>query len=337
MDNKVYHKNFLDNDLPDKCAQLIIADPPYFQVKGHFDFIWPSFDAYLEDVERWGIECKRLLADNGTLYWWGHAKKIAYAQAILDKYFNLENSIVWKKKDCQTLRSDPEFMRTYAPVTERVLMYSNETGGEGTSEANHKFQIGKKHTEIMEPIVSYMIGEMQMAGYTCKDINTLTGTSMASHWFARTSQWTLPTREWYAKLQDLFNGEYLRKDYEELRKDYEELRKDYEELRKDYEELRRPFFNYEGLQTDVLEYSQESHITKDFNHDTKKPEGLTRSIIKTSSRPNDLVLVPFAGSGTECAMAVKEGRRCIGFDIEPKYVEMSNDRIRSILMQPTLF
>ena len=25
---------FLNNNLPDKCANLIIADPPYFEVKG---------------------------------------------------------------------------------------------------------------------------------------------------------------------------------------------------------------------------------------------------------------------------------------------------------------
>ena len=87
--NKIHNINFLNNTLPDKCASLIIADPPYYEVKGDFDFIWANFDEYLADVERWGKECKRLLADNGTLFWWGHAKRIAYNQVILDKYFTL--------------------------------------------------------------------------------------------------------------------------------------------------------------------------------------------------------------------------------------------------------
>lgn len=73
--NKVYHMNFLDNSLPDNCAQLIIADPPYFKTKGEFDFIWKSFDDYLQDVEKWVLECKRILADNGTLFWYGTLKK----------------------------------------------------------------------------------------------------------------------------------------------------------------------------------------------------------------------------------------------------------------------
>ena len=112
--------------------------------------------------------------------------------------------------------------------------------------------------------------------------------------------------------------------------------KEYEALRLEYEALRRPFTQTK-LQTDVLLYSQESHITKDYDHDTKKPETLTRQLILTCSRPNDLVFVPFAGSGTECAMAVKEGRQCIGYDIEQKYVDMSNKRMKIINSKPQLF
>ena len=84
----------MNNDLPDKSINLIIADPPYFEVKGDFDFKWSSVDAYLQDVSRWAIECKRVLADNGSLFWWGSVDKIAYTQIILDKYFKIENVII---------------------------------------------------------------------------------------------------------------------------------------------------------------------------------------------------------------------------------------------------
>ena len=73
----VIHSDFLNNNLPDKCANLIIADPPYFEVKGAFDFVWNSFDDYLKDVEKWAIECKRII---GLLAWlvFGHQKQIRY-------------------------------------------------------------------------------------------------------------------------------------------------------------------------------------------------------------------------------------------------------------------
>ena len=65
--NKVHNIDFLDNSLSDKCAKLIIADPPYFEVKGEFDFIWATMADYLKDVEAWAIACKRILKENGML------------------------------------------------------------------------------------------------------------------------------------------------------------------------------------------------------------------------------------------------------------------------------
>jgi len=50
--NRIYNIDFLNNKLPDKCASLIIADTPYFEVKGGFDFICDSFEEYLQDVEK---------------------------------------------------------------------------------------------------------------------------------------------------------------------------------------------------------------------------------------------------------------------------------------------
>ena len=36
MINRVLCLDWLENELPDKCAKLIIMDPPYFEVKGKF-------------------------------------------------------------------------------------------------------------------------------------------------------------------------------------------------------------------------------------------------------------------------------------------------------------
>ena len=126
--NRVHNIDFLNNDLPDKCANLIIADPPYFETKGDFDFVWKTFDHYLSDVEKWAIECKRLLAENGTLYWFGGSKRIAYTQVIFDKYFGLVNSLVWEKAEADGLfgSTGSEQLRSYPNSTERILMYSND-------------------------------------------------------------------------------------------------------------------------------------------------------------------------------------------------------------------
>ena len=89
---------------------------------------------------------------------------------------------------------------------------------------------------------------------------------------------------------------------------------------------------------EVLNFPNEATKTgAKYDHETVKPETLTRALILTCSRPNDLVVVPFAGSGTEVAMSIKEGRKSIGFDINSKYVEMSNKRIKTFKDAPNLF
>ena len=131
--------------------------------------------------------------------------------------------------------------------------------------------------------------------------------------------------------------------YEKLRKwlndsqEYEYLRQEYEDLRQEYEELRRPFINHFKLQ-EILRFSNEAQKTgAKYDHETVKPETLTRALILTCSRENDLVVIPFAGSGTECAMSVKENRNFVAYEITEKHVNMSNKRVKKILDNPPLF
>ncbi len=49
-------------------------------------------------------------------------------------------------------------------------------------------------------------------------------------------------------------------------------------------------------------------------HPTQKPEALLARVILSSSRPGDLVLDPFCGTGTTGAVAKQLGRRFIGFE-----------------------
>lgn len=314
--NEVHNINFLDNKLPDKCANLIIADPPYFEVKGEFDFIWSSFEDYLKDVEKWAIECKRILADNGTLFWYGDAKNIAYAQIVFDKHFKLINSIVWENTNDhkQQIRFS-EGLRSFAPLTERILMYSNETDMTGLEEI-------KLNISNFKPLRDYFEHIQKQLNLTKKELISRIG-QCADHPFRwGSSQWGMPTEKTYKKIIEVFNIDLI--------KGF----KEYEELRKEYEELRRPFNNVLNL-GDVIRLP--NYETSNYDHDTVKPEKLTRALILTCSRPNDLIVAPFAGSGTECAMAAKEGRQFVGFDINEDYVNMSNKRANQHKAQTRLF
>ena len=60
------------------------------------------------------------------------------------------------------------------------------------------------------------------------------------------------------------------------------------------------------------------------------PEQLLGRIIRASSNEGDLVLDPFAGSGTTLAVAKKLGRRWMGFELSSDYVEKVEARLAAI-------
>ncbi len=69
------------------------------------------------------------------------------------------------------------------------------------------------------------------------------------------------------------------------------------------------------------------------DHPTQKPEALLERIIRASSNQNDLVLDPFVGSGTTCRVAKALGRKWLGIDINPEYIEMSQHRLDTTFEQ----
>lgn len=89
--------------IKDETYDLIIADPPYFQIKGDFDFVWKDIDEYLDWSKIWIKECHRTLKNTGSFYLWG---KIGFGKgfALLkladwfesEKLFTIRNWITQK-------------------------------------------------------------------------------------------------------------------------------------------------------------------------------------------------------------------------------------------------
>src|SRR5215475_3107269 len=65
-------------------------------------------------------------------------------------------------------------------------------------------------------------------------------------------------------------------------------------------------------------------------HPTQKPEALLARVILATSRPDDLVLDPFCGTGTTGAVAKRLGRRFIGVEREAAYARAAEARIASV-------
>ena len=72
------------------------------------------------------------------------------------------------------------------------------------------------------------------------------------------------------------------------------------------------------------------------DHPTQKPLSISTRIVKYFSDPRDTVLVPFAGSGTECVAAVMEGRKYLGFELNPDYIQIARQRLTNLGQQSSI-
>ena len=71
-------------------------------------------------------------------------------------------------------------------------------------------------------------------------------------------------------------------------------------------------------------------------HPTQKPLALMKWVIENYTKPNDLVLDPYAGSFTTGVACVLLGRRFIGIERELSYYEIGQRRIAAAQAQPAL-
>ncbi len=324
--NKIYNMDCLKGlkKLKDNSVDLVLTDPPYFNImirdhKGN-KYGWDKFktiDEYIEWIELISLEFKRVLKNNGSLYMFADDKVSAYIQVMMDKYFNLENNIIWVKPNNMTIKGWKNF-RCYATITERLLFYSKEARNNNLENETYKENI-----KTFAPIIEYMKEQKRLIKDYFKFktdlefnnyINNVTNTSsvVSRHYFTY-SQWVFPTKKIYEKLQNI-NKYIFKKEYEIFKKEYESIRRQF-----------APEKNY----TDVWTFNIISG-KENTDHPTQKPLKIIKRIINTSSREGDLVLDPFMGSGTT-AIACKElGRKYIGFELEKEYCDIAEERLKEV-------
>lgn len=302
MKNKVIMADCLEamKLIPDKSIDLILTDPPYFEVKGAFDFIWDSFEDYLKFVETCAIEFKRILKDNGSLFWFGHAKKIAYSQIIFDKHFSLENNLVWDKGSFMGLEKSRE-LNSFAPCTERILFYSNETEMTGRDFVENEFIAPRN------PFAKELKRARMASGLTVNKVAELGG--------------------FYGNVNHGGSVTNWEKGYSVPSPEQWELIKSFLPLEREYEDLRRPFNNQSSLQ-EVLRHKNFQAQNAKIDHDTVKPIPLISNLLETTTRDKALVLDPFMGSWTTARACKDLGRDFIGFELEEDYCKVGEERLR---------
>lgn len=301
--------------IDDNSIDMVVCDPPYFQImktdwrgnKHIWDNQWKDIEEYQGWILKIGMELKRILKSNGSLYIFADDKNCSYVQVVLDSLFYILNSITWVKPNNLTIKGWNQY-RCYAPITEKILFYSNQKEDfiQQPSDTTHPFY----------PIISYLKKEYLKAknvGYSMKDLHKMCGNSEEGGGirYFRTASWLFPPKNIYESYQK--TGFFKR---------------DYESLEREYEELRRIFYpkkNYTDVWTFNIIKESES-----VNHPTQKPLKIIERIVKVSSKKDGVVFDPFMGSGTTAIACKRLNRSFIGFEIDKEYYDISLKRLLNV-------
>jgi DNA modification methylase len=305
------------------AATMLFADPPYGMGKeadgiANDNLYRAELDAF---QQRWWAAWRKHWADNGCAYVWGNAPDLWrwwWTGGLSDDPdLMVRNEIVWDKGDVPGMRAPGS--QCYATASERCLLVFRgrqflDSGTVDTWWEGH------------EPLRAWFCAQRDIMGWTGTDMDRICGLNhMASHWTGR-SQFVIISEGQYTKLRDAAAGKAFTPTYTELLGVLfpglaERSREVRAERQRAMEKSRTWFDATHDAMTDVWRFARVKGEDR-YGHATPKPVAMVERAILTSSRPADVIAVPFAGTGPEYIAADHLGRVAVGAEITPAYVDV---------------
>ena len=326
---------------------LLLTDPPYGISVESDQFAdaatdWDKGDQ-TELIDAMLAEARPRMKPNGAFYVFGHPGQFMNARNQYTRAgFMPLQELVWVKSRTGALpnqsrvnKQHPESLRTYFPETERVLfgevMSTGRTAEKNAERAWH-LREEKEHDAKMKPLVEYMRGELAKTTLTVADVCRLmkerTGKGpICGHYFSG-HQFVIPTEEMYGHLREILNAHLRPGVSRVLTRGFAAQCREYASLKAEWEALRRPHFAQPRTKSDVLRF-ETVPIAKRCGHPCEKPVELLQDLIKTSTRPGDVVLDCFAGSGATGIAAKATGRRAVLIEQEESYCRLIRRRLEN--------
>lgn len=254
---------------------------------------WDDIKNYEQWMESVFLEIQRVLKDNGSFYFFHSEMEVVadFMNFLKTKTkFIFRQFIVWNKRFDGSPKKG--FLDGYV-VVENLQNYQQMA----------EYLLFYTKTNFQE-IKDYLREEKKKSKLTLLQINNLFGINIsdgiAKRYFGD-SQFEIPTKEKYEIMQE--TG-FWQEPYENI----------------------SHTFNNQKTHHSVWNYDIENKI----GHATPKPLDLIKNIILHSSKEGQIVLDCFMGSGTT-ALACKElNRRYIGFEKDPEYCKIANERLAKL-------
>lgn len=311
-------------------ASCVIADPPYGMGKerdgiANDNLYREQLDAF--QMEWWKI-AREHLAENGSVYVWGNAPdlwRLWYVGGLCAAGDLLvRNEIVWNKGAGFGMRSAGQ--HSFSVGTERCLFLMRGQQFLGNQNKDD-------YWEGWEPLRAWLVEQRNRAGWKVADVNKLTGTHMAGHWFGK-SQFQPISKAHYETLREAADGAAFVEDYDQL---FEQLFPELKDggnahrrsLSEQVRESRTWFDNTHEAMTDVWEFGR-VHGEERYGHATPKPVAMMGRAVKSSVPEGGLIFDPFGGTGTVTIAAELLGRVCYSIELEPAYVDVAIRRWQEV-------
>jgi DNA modification methylase len=243
---------------PDRCIDLIVTSPPYWTAVeyGHGKSPWPSYEAYLTDMQSVWTQCARVLRPNGKLCI--NAPVMPIPKELIAQHTRHLKNIAFDVE--QRILSETDLQR-YA-----LFVWQKQTSKMMFGSYPHPGNIIENNT--IEFINVYVKpGKPPRFDAAVKAANEL----------SRTEWLDLTQQVWFMYPEDVKRGK---------------------------------------------------------DHPAPFPEKLPARLMRLYTNgavgyfPGEIVLDPFAGTGTTCAVAKSTGRRYVGIDINPAYIKIAQQRVR---------
>ena len=281
--------------IPDHSIALILTDPPYHSTKKKNivgDTSFSKDSDYIEWMESYAIEWKRILKYNGSVFCFCSSTMSAQLQIMFSNYFNILSEIVWTKPnapgyDGWKQKMKKEALRQWYPQSERIIFMENASEG-------NLFR-------------SYFGGQLRKwrnsVGMSAKELAELTGSYGKVNHGGAISNWeagrNVPSREQFDKIKKVLTEAGV--------SDIP-----------DFDDIIRPFNVTGNVEfTDIWNFENVRQYSG--KHPAEKPIDLLEHAIASTTNQGDIVLDCFAGSGNTGIAASKLNRKAVMFEIDEKW------------------
>ena len=286
-------------------ARLCVTSPPYGVGKSYEEAgIGPWRDTIFAVIEAITKHSRIIVWNIGDLFATGtqfiEPTSMYSTEKMRDCGFLPMYARIWKKQGGNFAGTNPYYTVSMKPVQEYewILCYG-------------KADYEKDYAQI----IKWMSSQAQKAELNNSILKDVTGAGfMYGHWFT-THQWSMMDKDNYYKI-----AQYCREHgIEAFDRDYNEIRREYDDLNIYGKILNKEDESAWG-QWAIWEIPTVNKRTGD--HPAEFPVELPARCIKMHSRPGDLILEPFCGSGTTMIAAEQLGRKCYGMEIDPHYCDI---------------